>query len=161
MLISFSSLFMAGLILSACGFSPLYSEHTIKGNSNTAIHLKKGNDILNQEVKEQMLRIMGKAEKTDYILSLDTRENLIPLAVRQDGRATRQAYHIEARYDIRDKAGKIISEGISRTQSSYNIVVSPFANLTAKEDAKARAVKSLAEDIWLRLGLFLRQRHGS
>jgi len=57
---------------------------------------------------------------------------------------------------LSDMQGHELTSGIQTELSAYNVVQSPYATLTAQQDASKRAAQDVAERIHLELGVWFR-----
>ena len=158
---------MIGLIpilLNGCGFSPLYKSG---GNGDlttlSTIEIAKIKDRAGQQLRNLLLARFaprGKAARTDYRLTVTLKEAIAELAIRKDETATRANLVVTANFRLialRDPSFKSFS-GQSISTNSYNILASDFATLSAENDARKRALRSLAEQIRLRVAAALKNR---
>jgi LPS-assembly lipoprotein len=151
------------LILSACGFQPLYGE--IGGSSAvedlSMVEITPLPDRLGQLVHNRLLDGMqpqGPAAEVRYQLTLNLSEETVRFGFRQDESVTRERYTLTAHYQLTSLTdGSVLSEGDTSTGSSYDVVRSDFATLSARENAQRRASLMVSDAIILRLGLYFRQ----
>jgi hypothetical protein len=54
--------------------------------------------------------------------------------------------------------GNVLTSGTQTELSAYNVVQSPYATLTAQQDASKRAAQDVAERIHLDLGAWFRKQ---
>ena len=75
--------------------------------------------------------------------------------MRKDETATRANLTVFAKFSLLDaRSNKPLMTGTSRSTNSYNILSSQFATLHSEADARRRALRELADDIRLRLGIY-------
>ena len=156
---------MGCLMLSGCGFEPLYGEKPA-GSVATAV---RGNiiiDPINGGHEGQILKIALEnkfnpesldASNAQYHLSISIAKNRIPTVVKSDG--TIQRY--DTRFDSQFKLFKfaedkpILTGSLIRT-GSYNVAVNAnFATYEAEQDVIERTLKEMAEDYVLRVSGYL------
>lgn len=157
------ALFIAATALSACGFRPLhgqYSEGDNPGSSANlaAVYIKPIPDRSGQIMRTAMERRFSPTGQREarYILSVNLTESIAKLAVEQNAFATRANLTLTASYVLERAedyyqfpAGKTIAV------SSYNILASNYATLTAEQNARERAVETLANDLRTRIAILL------
>lgn len=150
----------AVIVVAACGFRPLYGT---RGGAATneqlaQIRIESILDRVGQQLHNHLLTALnpdGRPARPRYSMQTTVRESSTSLAVRKTAFATRANLQVRANYQLKDVAtGKTIFDGASAITVSYNILDSEFATLAAEKDARARAVRELAEDMRIRLGIF-------
>ncbi len=151
-------------LLGACGFRPLYGDHTAGGAPSelAMIKVEAIPDRVGQQLHNHLLTTLnprGRPRKTRYILKTRVKETTASLAVRKSAFATRANLTVKADYNLTTPAGgKTLFSASSSITVSYNILDSEFATLMAEKDARARAIREISEDIRIRLGAFLARR---
>lgn len=155
------SLFAAALLLTACGFRPLYGE---RANSPAATQYMAAIEIapiperIGQELQNHLrvrLNPRGTPANTKYRLQTRLNEIRTDLAIRDDASATLANLQLIANYTLHDAASNdVLYTGQSRFTASYNLVRSQFANLIAEDDARNRAVEAISDDMRVRLGIY-------
>ena len=94
----------------------------------------------------------GKPKKPRYVLATTVSESIASLGVRKSAFATRANLTLKAQYQLSlISGGKAILSGNEAIIVSYNILDSDFATLMAEKDARARAVRELAQAIRIHL----------
>lgn len=150
------------LVLTACGFQPLYGAAQTGPNGESPLQSVAVPPI--PERLGQMLRIeltnrlspKGAPQTPDYVLDVKLREVVQNLGFRKDATATRANLNITAEFVLIDaRTQQPVFDGTVRSINSYNILTENFATLTAESDARRRAAVDLATEIQSRLGLFL------
>ena len=151
---------MLYIAVAACGFSPLYRE---AGGANAkalaSVSIEKINDRSGQKLRNFLLERMAPgatSRKFVYALRISLRESKSNINIRKDESATRANLSIKADFILSRIAGNgdVFSGSILST-NSYNVLASDFATLGAENDARNRALRSLAEEIRLRVGTAL------
>ena len=150
------------LLLGACGFQPLYgtraSARVIADFSEIQVAPMK--DRLGQQLHNELERLLhpkGAAPKYVYRLKATLTESTNSLAVKKSAFATRGNLTVVARYDLlKSVTGKSLINTSGSITVSYNIFSSEFETLMAEKDARKRAVRELAQEIRIRLGVYLR-----
>lgn len=158
-------LLTAVLAVAACGFRPLYGT---RGGGSTPdqfaqIRIEPIKDRVGQQLHNHLLTALnpdGRPVRPRYTMRTNIFESTTSLAVRKSAFATRANLQVRANYAVTDVAtGKNIFDGESAITVSYNILDSEYATLAAEKDARARAVRELAEDMRIRLGIFFSSQY--
>jgi LPS-assembly lipoprotein len=159
------SLLALGLLpLAACGFHPLYSEAVQrKENPKLAgIIVEPIPDRYGQQLElalREALNPKGLDVKPLYRLVVGVRVQRIDLGIQRDATSTRgrvEAYATLTLVDV--KTNHEIYASRTQSTSAFNILQDGYAAEVAEEDARARTVHDLTDQIRLRLALFLRDR---
>ena len=157
MQMKFAAAVLATLILSGCGFTPLYATRTASGPMSVefaAIRIEPIPDRLGQNVRNNLIDLLNGGVEPDapsYRLTVRLTEDREGLAIERDTSITRYNYSLVAFYELRDAQDEIVESGTARAIAAYNVVESQFATLTAEKDAQMRAAREVAETIRLRL----------
>ncbi len=163
---------LALLVLSGCGFSPVYKKPDIARGQNAPtaeteelryIEIEQIQDRAGQELRNALLEIMPDAKSpTRYRLSVQLSEYIDDFGIRRDTTATFARLTVTAQFQLfalpvkSNGANEPLLTGTLRAINSYNILASTFATLSAEEDARSRASRQLADDIKLRLGAYFK-----
>jgi len=156
------------LALGACGFQPLYGDRSadaIKADEGLArvsvgVIADRTGQMLRNEL-EVRLDPNNLNLPALYGLAVTLEESIGTLAVRRDASATRANLTLTAQYALKSsESGEIIHSGSVRSRNSYDILGADkeFSNLTARDEARRRAARDLADQIALRLALALEKR---
>ncbi len=147
--------------LSACGFKPLYGNHSEVGRAQEhleTIAIDPINTKLGVMVRNNLLDRLtpgGAPDVPRYQLKLGLREQRIGVGVRLDASVTRFNYLLITNYNLIDQdTQKTVFASSSRSQVAYDVVRSQFATVIAEQDAIKRAARDVSEEITLRLALF-------
>lgn len=148
---------VAALLIGGCGFRPLYESG---GGSDEAVlatvEVATIKDRMGQQLRNLLIENLaprGPAGRTDYRLSVTLTESKSSLAIKKDETATRANLTITADFKLvalKDPRLGVFS-GRSLSTNSYNILTSDFATLSAERDARTRALRTLAQEIRLRV----------
>ncbi len=149
--------------LAGCGFRPLHSRDAGASAANLAeIRITPIADRIGQQLHNLLLdklTPMGPPATPRYVLHVTLSESLQSLAVRKDEVATRANLVMRASFTLsrtRDNTAMMSATAISA--NSYNILRQKFATLSAENDARARAVGEISDEIRTRIAIFLRRR---
>jgi LPS-assembly lipoprotein len=157
----------AAILLAACGFRPLYGRAVTGAPSGeiAAIVIEPIADRSGQQLHNHLLDLLtpaGRPRDGRYSLHVDVTESVQRLAVRKSEFATRANLRSNARFILVSRAGEgdgeVLLIGLSRTVTSFNILLSEFGTLMAEKDAQARAMRQIAEDIRDRVAVYFAQR---
>jgi len=155
-------------LLAGCGFRPLYSEPET-GNGVlaefAAVEVSPIADRLGQRVHNHLLDMLnprGRPAQPIYRLNVKLQESIQKLAVRRTALATRADLLVGADFWLVDsRSGQVVTSGSADVVSSYNLLDSEFATLSAENDARERSALLIAQDIRARLGVYFADRGGS
>jgi LPS-assembly lipoprotein len=146
-------------LLCACGFQPLYGNTTAPQLSSIYVE-----DIAERngfELRTRLIDILdsdGVQTGKRYRLKISLSESSQGIALQNDATITRYNNRMEARFVLSDAGGKEVYRGNQSELSSYNVVSSPYATLTAEQDSGKRAVQDMAERIRLELAVWFRRQ---
>lgn len=152
----------AAATAAACGFQPLYGK---SGGGDvtvlSAIQVDQIPDRAGQKLRNLLLERLspkGQTRQAIYTLKVKLTESKRELAIRKDETATRANLVITANFQLIDKrkAQRGTFTGVTSSTNSYNVLQSDFATLSAERDARDRALRTIAEEIRLRVAAALR-----
>ena len=119
-------------------------------------------DRIGQQLRNHLLDQLtpaGTPSKPDYILEITLREQREGLAIRKDETVTRFNLTLRARFALFDQQTRQpIFRGATQSIAAYNVVESSFATLVAEQDAEARTVRGVSEEIRNQLSIFFKRR---
>lgn len=143
----------ACLILSGCGFKPIYATPENGGSValSQAVFVRQVSapEIVAPYINDALDRRLALSEgrSAKYDLYVRARENAERLAVQIDATVTRFNYRLNADYVLVDlETGERIN-GRANAVASYNIVTSQYSTLFAERTAQEKAAQILAEEI--------------
>ncbi len=152
------------LPLGACGFRPLYAERE-EASSEPALATIKVLPIKDRigQMLEMSLRESfnprGIAVDPRYTLSVTLAVSRFDLGIQRDASATRGRVDVYATIQLADaQSGKAVYNSRAQSTSSFNILDDAYAAQVAEDDARARTVRDLSDEIRTRMALFLRSR---
>ncbi len=151
------------LLASGCGFSGIHSPQSPATISKLeTFEINHIPDRIGQMLRNELIRQMRHGENIGlprFYLSVSLNERLNHLGIRKDDVATRANLVLNATFKVTDqKKGRLVYSGSSRSVSSYDILTSDFATLSALQDARRRGVKTLAQKIKTRISIWLMQQ---
>ena len=145
------------LMLSGCTFRPVYEA----GGSTEALTAALSSvevapvpDRLGQIMTNQLVDRIGGGGSLDYRLEIALDQSTRGFGVRQDASVAQEELILLATMRLVDLDGKAVVEETLRARSSYDVVLSDFANVQQREDAARRLVLDLANRIERRLVLY-------
>lgn len=138
--------------LAACGFSPAYGP---EGGAAAVLGRTEVEAPRNRDEFTLMRRLSGRfgpAEAPLYRLAYRVETDTLGQAITPDNATTRYSLDGTARYALRDAAtGAVLIDGQVTSFTSYSATGSTVATYTAEEDARARLMRILADQIVSRL----------
>lgn len=139
---------MTLLLLSACGFQPMYSSSLtgggpVIGNVQISMIEGKAGHVLRTELRQ----ILGAENSTDTPSRLDITldERISRLGIRLDESATRAELRLTANYVWTSPDGRRVTRGSLNQVVVYQIPDQAFGEIAAQDDARERAAETLAQ----------------
>lgn len=154
-------LLVAAVTVSGCGLKPLYSRQAGGAPENlSAISVERIPDRVGQKLHNLLLDRLnpkGPAAKTRYVLTVKVNESQQNLGVQKDAFATRANLTLSANFTLAltGDSGRDAFHGVASSTNSYNILRSEFATLNARNDARDRALREIADEIRSRVAVAL------
>jgi len=147
--------------LGACGFQPLYGQQTQNAQvvaSLSAIYVMPIEDRTGQIIRNELLDRMtpkGIPARPLYRLTVNIEEESQSLAIDPDNSTNRKNLTLKGKYHLLAADGKtVLFKSTAQSISSYNIVTSDFANLSAEKNARKRSALVLAEKIHRQISVY-------
>lgn len=147
---------------SGCGFHPLYG--TSGATAETADKLAsiyvapiETPQRLGYELRNTLIDLFdasGRASQNTYRLHVTIATKSQGVAVQNDAAITRYNDTLTIGYELTDLKGTLVTKGTESGLSAYNVVASPYATLTAQQDADTRAAQDIAYRIRTDLAVF-------
>ena len=153
------------MVIAGCGFQPVHGERSAASsaglaNFDIALIADRTGQMMRNELLQQM-QPRGAVASPRFVLGVKLTESRTDLAIRKDNVATRANLKLIAQFSVVSRSGgSLLFSGQARSVNSYNILTSDFATLSARADARSRAVRQLALDIKERLAVWLVQTGG-
>jgi LPS-assembly lipoprotein len=148
-----------GLALAACGFHPIYGRSTLEPQLASIyvepIAERDGYELRNTLI--ELLQTDGEAAGKAYHLKISLNESSQGIELQNDTTISRYNNTLNVHYTLTDESGKVLTTGIEKEMSAYNVVQSPYATLVAAQDSTKRAAQDMAQRIQLDLGVWFRQ----
>jgi len=155
----------AGVLLSACGFRPLYGSSGVAASpvvlgalAQTRIRpiADRGGQKLRQILTEK-LYTNGQAEAGAYDLEVALNKQIVELGVRPDSTTSRANLILTATFALYDAGARAYAD-VAQGVVSYNILDDQFATVASQSDAEDRALRQLGEEIKTRLAVYFDRR---
>lgn len=167
------ALLVAAMVLSGCGFHPLYAvPGAARGSMKQdlgSIYVEPVPNRLGYELRNSVIDLIdGRAEPAgaDYSLRISLGQKSEPIGVQSQtvgsGAAaitqtaiTRYNDTLSVSYDLIDrKTNTVVAHGIETGLSSYNVLASPYATLIDQQDADQRAADEIADRLRIDLAAY-------
>lgn len=157
------------LLLSACGFRPLYGAYGANPGGErifAAIFVpsieadEAGYNLRNDLI--DLLQARPTPAGAYYRLVISLSQSRQGVAIQPNATITRYNYQLNASYTLYDiKSGTQITHGKEEALSAYNVppssATSLYSTLMARRDAQNRAAQDIAQRIRMDLGVFFAQ----
>ncbi|MFD2204893.1 LPS assembly lipoprotein LptE [Kiloniella antarctica] len=150
------------IILSACGFQPVYRKNAETGYASnqylqtvriTPIPDRPG-QILHNMLRDRM-NPLGQPRQPLYSLNTIVEESTKGLAVRLDNTVSRTNLTIVVKYTLIKLSNRSsVYTGTARATNSFDELDDPYTNLVAEDTARERVLRQVADDISLQLGAY-------
>ncbi|GAB5388081.1 MAG: hypothetical protein Alpg2KO_10490 [Alphaproteobacteria bacterium] len=149
-------------LLPACGYQPVLSTGTTDGNTTVAEALRgievatiedRQGQVLRNHLIDRLHR-QGAQPADQGTLKIRLSEQEVVLSRDKEDAATRAQMAVTANWQL-VRGTEVRLKGNSRGIAGFNIPEAQFSARADEEDARARALEELAEDITTRLTLFL------
>ena len=163
-------IFVLLLMITACGFEPLYVERLqdnnwyFGGDFDTSISQEMAK-VKIQPISERFGQILrnnlidlvspkGQPDEPKYRLYVRlAKKSEVDQALRSDITATRKMVRYRIEYYMMEGTEKVL-EGDSLAYTSYDILANPYSTTMAKKKGDEEAANIVANDISLRLGAY-------
>jgi LPS-assembly lipoprotein len=149
-------------LLASCGFHPLYGGGESSGTVFAAEHqvaIATMPDRSGQYLRNQLIDRLnpnGQPEKAVYSLSAKINESIDKLNIARDSSVTRGQIVLKVEFKLTRMADrKVVYSGASHALNAYTVTAEQYAALINEQDARERSLEEIADDIALRVGLFL------
>lgn len=138
------------LPLTACGFTPLYSEGSPAAGMSGKISLDIEGSRMGFAMRDRLETRLGVAIAPEYLLRVEIEVNSEDTVIQSDNSITR--YTLRGVSDFRLSQGdKTLLREQVRAVTAYNATASPFATEAAEKDGMRRLAISMADQIIIRL----------
>ena len=142
------------LVLTACGFSPLYGPETAASRMTGQVSVDEIDGLMGFALRKRLTERLGTVTDPQYALSVTLDVSAEGLAISQDNEITRYNLTGTATYQLRDiTVSTALATGTVRAFAAHSATASPVATRIAERDARARLATSLADQIASRLAV--------
>jgi LPS-assembly lipoprotein len=151
---------LALLPLAGCGFRPLYGDSKLEPQLSS-IYVEPVAERDGYELRNMLINLLGSDGRDTgkaYRLKIALVETNQGVALENNATITRYNDTLTVNYTLSDAKGTEVTHGTQTSLSSYNVVSSPYATLSAQQDSDKRAAQDIAERIRIDLGAFFRRR---
>jgi LPS-assembly lipoprotein len=144
----------------ACGFEPLHAPRdTAAIRSLEAVEVAPIADRMGQILRTRLIAGFtprGPRQPARFVLRVILEESRQDLAIRKDEIATRANLKLAVKFSLEGKKeGKGLFAGTVNSTSSFNILNSDYATLSAENDARARSLREISEELKTRIAIYL------
>ena len=149
--------------LAACGFEPMYGRAADKDvpADFAAIQIEPIKDRVGQMLHNHLrdaINPRGLPAKPRYYLKVTLSESTQETAVQRTAFAVRANILISATFALHDATtGASVVAGTATSTAGYAHQIADYGTLTAEKDARERALRDLAEEIRVRLGIYFKR----
>lgn len=150
--IKLSILLLSGLLLTSCGFKPVYAQNQPSAIAElNQIYVEAIPGRSGQVLRNKLLDLLNpKNQYADdrYILKITLEEERRQFGIQEDLRITRYDITALADYVLIDTySNKEVLKDSAKIYSSFNRTDSEFSTFVAEEDAREKASEQLAFEI--------------
>ena len=147
----FLTLTATPLALSACGFTPLYSDGSAAEKMPGRIALGSFDGLEGFQMREQLESRLGTATAATHRLDVALAVASDGIAITQDGSITRYNLSGTAEFIITQLGGGVVFRDTVTAFTAYNATASAYATRIAEQDANRRMSVTIADKIVTRL----------
>jgi LPS-assembly lipoprotein len=159
---------LGSLLLSACGFRPMYGDPAVTSSAGGATSAKLAAvqiDSIDDRVGQKLHNLLrdrmnpgGQPDKPAYRLAVTLDEESTTIAsgndnTRHNDLTVTATYWLSQSSESEDKS-YLMSNTNSRITVSYDTLDDPYTDLVARQDAEQRAIEQLADMITTRVGAY-------
>ena len=151
------------VMLTGCGFHPLYAP---SGTHDWDPDLAAIDVLPISDRPGQILALALREDLNPRGVSVPKRWNLqtglrvtrTDLGIQRNATATTSEITVSAIFQITDQGGRIIYSSSSSAVGSFDLVNDAYATQVAAQDARDRAIRQVADEMVLRLAIFVRDQ---
>ena len=149
--------------LAACGFEPLYGREAARDTPAelALVQIDPIRDRVGQMLHDQLrdaINPKGVPAKPRYVLKVTLVESIQDTAIQRTAFAVRANLVLNANFTLHDTTtrGSLFS-GSAISTAGFSHQDAEFGTLAGEKDARERAVRDLAEEIRIRLGVYFKR----
>lgn len=153
------------LLLTACGFSPIYGSHggngepVAKALGSVAIEniADRNGQILRNKLIDRMYS-QGRRQSPTSRLSISISSAESGLGVNKDATTSRSQMNMTASFVLTDMEGAEIHRGAARAVASYSKLDAQYGTLASQRNAYDRALNEIGEQIVNNLSVYFAEK---
>ena len=146
------SAFCIASLLGACGFTPIYGVGSAASNLQGKIKIGTGKGREFFEMRELLIERFGFANTPQYKLKYTFSVRTKGLAVSTSAAVTRFNLYGTSKFKITDMAsGAVVFSDVVISTSAYSATSETYPTSIARQDARPRLARSLADKIITRI----------
>lgn len=153
----FLTLAATPLALSACGFTPVYSDGSAAVKMHGRIALGEFHGLAGFQMREQLETRLGQAANPTHLLEVRSGVKSKGLAITADGAITRYNLSGETTFMIRKIGGRVVFTDTINAFTGYNATASAYSTRIAEQDALRRLAETIADQIVTRMAITAEQ----
>lgn len=160
----FAAALLLPFALAACGFEPLYGRDAAKNTPEefALIQIDPIKDRIGQLLHNQLrdaINPKGVPAKPRYVLKVTLTESIQDTAIQRTAFAVRANLVLNATFTLQDATtrGQVFSGSAITTAGFSHQTAAEYGTLAGEKDARERAVRDLAEEIRIRLGVYFKR----
>jgi LPS-assembly lipoprotein len=156
-----ASIAFACVILTGCGFHPMYGGGGKLGPELSSIYVEPVPEDAGYELRNQLIDLLGSDGRQagkNYFLKLTLTTESNGVALQNDATITRYDDTLTVAYVLTDAGGKQVTSGNQTSLASYNVSNAPYSTLAVQKDSDRRAAADLADRIRMDLGAYFNGR---
>ena len=140
----------AVIVLSACGFRPLYGNASPGQALFQRVQIEAPSDRTGYVLTDALYeRFGGTGADAQYRLDVKPTLTRTGLGVSSSNIAARFEITVVVNYTLtRLSDGAVVARGAERAAAGYDVPDSPYAGIAAQTDAETRATRIAAEQVW-------------
>lgn len=149
------------LLLTACGFSPIYGDHGADEPAVTqalgGIYIESIPDQSGQFLRNKLMDrfyYQGRPATPTSYLSVSVQTTETDLGIQKDATATRSRMDMTAKYTLRDTNKKALVSGTAHSVASYSKLAAQYGTLATQRNANERALTEISEQIANHISLY-------
>lgn len=160
------------LLISACGFKPMYGQNSESGAGlaqvmanikidqirNASGRQERLSQLLQNNLNERISPLSSDGSVTSYILKADYNLQEAGYGIREDETVTLQNLKLSVDFALVDvDTDQSIMDGTARAIVTYDLVRSDYSNKIARETSLERLSEEVANQIITRIGTYLNE----
>ena len=137
--------------LAACGLSPVYGPGGGGGKLFGKVRPRDPDTPLDFVFNRRLAERLGPEDAAVYDLDYRISAGVVAQAITPDEVTTRYSLNGTADFVLKDRAGRVLTQGRVSNFSSYSTTGTTIATLSAEGDARSRLAEMLADQVVTRL----------